>query len=325
MANGYLVFVEQRNGQLRKSSLEALSEARKQAAGNAPVTALVVGDNVKALTVGINKCKPDTILVAEAAHFANYSTESYAAALSDAIKQVDPRYVLAANTAMGKDLLPRVAARFDAACLTDVVELRSAADGLQAVHPMYSGKARGVFAFKSPVSFITLRPNIFALSEHENGHHAVIQDLAVSPAKERAVVKGIKASGASKIELSEASVIVSGGRGIKGPENWGVLQNLCDQLGAALGASRAVVDAGWIDHQHQVGQTGKVVSPQLYIACGISGAIQHLAGMSSSKVIVAINKDPDAPIFKHATYGIVGDVFDIVPKLTEELKKANSN
>ncbi len=325
MANGYLVFVEQRAGQLRKSSLEALSEARKQAAGKEPVTALVVGDSVKTLTGDINKCKPDTILVVEGAQFANYSTEAYAAALSAAIKQVDPRFVFSAHTAMAKDLIPRVAARFDAACLTDVVELKQDGGNLLAVHPMYSGKARGVFAFKSAVSFLTLRPNIFALSEHENGHHAAIQDLAVTVEKVRATVKEIHASAGTKVELSEASVIVSGGRGIKGPENWGLLQNLCDVLGAALGASRAVVDAGWIDHQHQVGQTGKVVSPQLYIACGISGAIQHLAGMNSSKVIVAINKDPDAPIFKHATYGIVGDVFDVVPKLTEELKKAQNN
>lgn len=325
MANGYLVFVEQRNGQLRKSSLEALSEARRQAGKDSTVTALVVGENVKGLTGAINKCKPDTILVAEGAQFATYSTEAFAAALTAAIKQVDARYVFCANTSMGKDLIPRVAARFDAACLTDVVELRAGANGLQAVHPMYSGKARGLFEFKSPVAFVTLRPNIFALSEHENGHHAAIQDMSVIVDKVRATVKETKVAEGTKIELSEASVIVSGGRGIKGPENWGVLQGLCDQLGAALGASRAVVDAGWIDHQHQVGQTGKVVSPQLYIACGISGAIQHLAGMNSSKVIVAINKDPDAPIFKHATYGIVGDVFEVVPKLTEELKKANNN
>ncbi|MBX9722108.1 MAG: electron transfer flavoprotein subunit alpha/FixB family protein, partial [Candidatus Obscuribacterales bacterium] len=188
----------------------------------------------------------------------------------------------------------------------------------------YSGKSRGIFELKSAVSFITLRPNVFALTEVENGHHAEIVDLAVTVDKIRAKVTETHVATEQKIELSEASIIVAGGRGIKGPENWGVLQGLCGVLGAALGASRAVVDAGWIDHQHQVGQTGKVVSPQLYIACGISGAIQHLAGMSSSKVIVAINKDADAPIFKHATYGIVGDVFEVVPKLTEELKKQNT-
>lgn len=325
MASGILVFLEQRNGSIRKASLEALSEARKQLGGKEPITALIVGHNIKTLSAVANKCKPDKIFVADAADFANYSTEAYAAALTTAVKQADPKYVFAANTAMAKDLLPRVAARLDAACVTDVSELRTAGDKIQAVHPMYSGKAFGVFNLKSAVSFITLRPNVFALTECENGHHADVVDLPVTVGNVRAKVTEIQASSEQKIELSEASVIVSGGRGIKGPENWNVLQNLCGVLGAALGASRAVVDAGWIDHQHQVGQTGKVVSPQLYIACGISGAIQHLAGMSSSKVIVAINKDPDAPIFKHATYGIVGDVFEVVPKLTEELKKHSHN
>lgn len=324
MASGILVFIEQRNGQIRKASLEALSEARRQAAGKEPVTALLVGHDIKTLSAVANKCKPDKILVVDAPEFANYSTEGYAAALSTAIKHVDARLVFCANTSMGKDLIPRVAARFDAACVTDVTELKIVGDKIQPVHPMYSGKSRGIFELKSSVSFITLRPNIFAITEGENGHHAAIEDMQVTVDKVRAKVTDTHAAVGQKIELSEASVIVSGGRGIKGPENWGVLQNLCDVLGAALGASRAVVDAGWIDHQQQVGQTGKVVSPQLYIACGISGAIQHLAGMNSSKVIVAINKDPEAPIFKHATYGIVGDMFEVVPKLTEELRKTNN-
>lgn len=323
MASGILVFVEQRNGLIRKAGLEALSEARRLLGGKEPVSALIIGENVKALSAQANNCKPDKIYVVDSADFANYSTEAYAAALATAVKQADPAYVFAANTAMARDLFPRVAARFDAACVSDVVEIKSGAR-LEPLHPMYSGKARGSFQLNSSVSFLTLRPNVFALNEVENGHHAEIIDLPVQVDKVRAKVTRIEASGEQKIELSEASIIVSGGRGIKGPENWGILQDLCNVLGAALGASRAVVDAGWIEHQHQVGQTGKVVSPQLYIACGISGAIQHLAGMSSSKVIVAINKDPEAPIFKHATYGLVGDVFEIVPRLTEELKKLNS-
>lgn len=324
MASGILVFLEQRNGVLRKAGLEALSEARRLFGGKETISALIVGENVKTLSASANKCKPDKIMLIDGAQFALYSTEAYADALGHAIKQCEPRYVFAANTAMSKDLLPRLAARLNAACLTDVSELKLENNKLQAVHPMYSGKARGCFEFTSELAFLTLRPNVFPLTEVENGHHAEIIDLAVTVEKQRAKVTQVEVSGAQKIELSEASVIVSGGRGIKGPENWGILQELCNELGAALGASRAVVDAGWIEHQHQVGQTGKVVSPQLYIACGISGAIQHLAGMSSSKVIVAINKDAEAPIFKHATYGLVGDVFEIVPKLTAELKKQKS-
>jgi len=322
MAQGILVFVEQRNGQVRKSSLEALSEARRQADKNQePVTALLVGKDVKALAEGLSRYKPDRVLVADDAEFANYSTEGFAAALAAAVKKVDPRLVFSAWTSMTKDLLARVAARFDAGCVTDVSELREGDGGLVAVHPMYSGKAYGVMECQSFPLFLALRPNVFPALDPDNAHTAQVEVLAVKPDKVRARVTGTHAAEGQKVELSEARIIVSGGRGIKGPENWGVLQDLCDVLGAALGASRAVVDAGWIDHQHQVGQTGKTVSPQLYIACGISGAIQHLAGMSSSKVIVAINNNADAPIFKHATYGVVGDVFEVVPKLTKEFKE----
>jgi len=322
MANGILVFIEQRNGQLRKSSLEALSEARRQAPKDKErVVAVVIGQNVGPVAGAVAKVKPDSILVVDNAQFANYSTEGYAEALTAAIKKENPRFVFAANTAMSRDLMPRVAARMDAPCVTDVIELRNEGGQTLALRPMYSGKTRALVEFNSDLAFMTLRPNIFAVTEHENGTPPPIEEFAVSADKVRAKVTEVHAAEGQKIELSEASIIVSGGRGIKGPENWPVLQNLCDVLGAALGASRAVVDSGWIDHQHQVGQTGKTVSPQLYIACGISGAIQHLAGMNSSKVIVAINKDADAPIFKHATYGIVGDVLEVVPKLTEEFKK----
>jgi electron transfer flavoprotein alpha subunit len=191
--------------------------------------------------------------------------------------------------------------------------------------PIYSAKAYGKFAFQNEIAFITLRPNVFELNESDSPKEPALELLNFAPLEVRAKVMATHAAAGQKKELSEASIIVSGGRGIKGPENWPVLQDLCDALGAALGASRAVVDAGWIDHQHQVGQTGKTVSPQLYIACGISGAIQHLAGMSSSKVIVAINKDPDAPIFKQANYAVIGDVLEIVPKVTEEVKRLSSN
>ncbi len=220
---------------------------------------------------------------------------------------------------MAKDLIPRVAAQFNSPCLTDVMELTTDGAKLIAIKPVYSGKAVAKFEFESEMAFLTLRPNVFASSAEEST--PAIEKLSLAPINIRAKVVETHAAEGSKKELTETPVIVSGGRGIKGPENWAVLQSLCDVLGAALGASRAVVDAGWIDHQHQVGQTGKTVSPQLYIACGISGAIQHLAGMSTSKVIVAINKDPEAPIFKIATYGLVGDCLEIIPKLTEEFRR----
>lgn len=322
MARGILVFVEQRNGQIRKSSLEALSEARRLCDKFAePATALIVGKGVKALTGALSKYKPDKVLLVDDEAFAEYSTEGYASALAEAVRKEEPRYIFSAYTAMTKDLMPRVAARLDAPCASDVVELKEDNGSLLAVRPMYSSKAYGVVEFQSLPVFVTLRPNIFPLAEVESSQQATIEELSVTAPKVRCRVKETHAASGQKIELSEARIIVAGGRGIKGPENWDMLQKLCDVLGAALGASRAVVDAGWIDHQHQVGQTGKTVSPQLYIACGISGAIQHLAGMSSSKVIVAINNNPEAPIFKHATYGLVGDVFQIVPKLTEEFQK----
>jgi electron transfer flavoprotein alpha subunit len=326
MSQGILVFIEQRKGQLRKASLEALSEAvRKVKSVGGDVVACIIGDAAQTNVAELTKYHCAKILVAEGPQFAEYATEAYAFALAEAIKQVDPKYVFSAHTAMAKDLIPRVAARLDAPCVTDVMEVHVNDQSLQVIKPIYSAKAYGKIAFNNNVAFITLRPNVFAAEPSANGTEPAIEKLTINLPEIRAKVVETHVAAGQKIELSEASIIVSGGRGIKGPENWPVLQKLCDALGAALGASRAVVDAGWIDHGHQVGQTGKTVSPQLYIACGISGAIQHIAGMSSSKVIVAINKDPEAPIFKQANYAVVGDVLEIVPKLTEEVNRLHSN
>jgi electron transfer flavoprotein alpha subunit len=184
---------------------------------------------------------------------------------------------------------------------------------------MYSGKSYGSFEWTGAPRLATLRPNVFALGERDDSRRAEVVKGELDTGS-RARVVAVHASSGGKLELTEAKVIVSGGRGLRGPENFHLIEELAAALGAAVGASRAVVDAGWVDHQYQVGQTGKTVSPSVYVACGISGAIQHLAGMSSSRVIVAINKDPDAPIFKVANYGILGDVFEVVPRLTEEAK-----
>lgn len=325
MSQGILVFIEERGGQLRKASLEALSEANRQiAAVGGSVTALLVGANVKALSSEVAKYSPAKVVVVENAVLGNYASETYTQALAEAVKALDPKYVFAAYTAMAKDFVPRVAARLDAPCISDVMVFKNNGAELLPVRAMYSGKTYGTYEITAPLSFVTLRPNVFAVQEG-TGAGAAVEDLAVNFSDAKAKVTEVHASEGNKIELSEASIVVCGGRGIKGPENWPVLQSLCDALGAALAASRAVVDAGWIDHQHQVGQTGKTVSPKLYIACGISGAIQHLAGMSSSKVIVAINKDPEAPIFKHATYGIVGDCLEVVPKLTDAVRKLHEH
>lgn len=322
MAEGILVFIEARNGQVRKSSLEALSEARRQCdRRGGRVTALMAGHNIRAQAEGLFKFKPDSVLLVDHPGLSEYASEGFAEALAAAVRAVSPAFVFAAQTSMAKDLIPRVAARLDAPCATDVVELRDDGSGLCAVHPVYSGKAYALYEFSGEPVFITLRPNVFFIVDPDTAHQASVENLSVELPALRSRVVETHSGGAEKIDVSEARIIVSGGRGIKGPENWAVLQELCDVLGAALGASRAVVDAGWIDHQHQVGQTGKTVSPQLYIACGISGAIQHLAGMSSSKVIVAINNNPEAPIFKHATYGVVGDIFEVVPRLTAECRK----
>jgi electron transfer flavoprotein alpha subunit len=258
----------------------------------------------------------------------SYSTEGYSIAVAQAVQNVQPRFVLGAASAMGKDLLPRVAAKLGVGLAQDCIEAHIVeGQQLECVRPIYAGKAYARVRLLVTPGMATLRPNVFSLGAADTGRSAEAVTFApeLDAGQIHASVKEIRMSAGQKVELTEANIIVSGGRGMKGPENFPMVQQLADALGGAMGASRAAVDAGWIDHQHQVGQTGKTVSPTLYIACGISGAIQHLAGMSSSKYIVAINKDPEAPIFSVADYGIVGDLFAVVPALIQAVKNLKSS
>jgi electron transfer flavoprotein alpha subunit len=318
---GILTFVEQRNGDIRAASIQALSEARRLAADSGmTVAAVLPGSGVGELAGTLGSYGASQVFVADDSDLALYSAEGYAGAVVKAVEQFQPDAVFFAGSAMGRDLAPRVAAKLGVSAIADVVELKLEDGTLVARRPVYSGKAFATVdsAGKKP-QVITLRPNVFAAEEV--GGTADVVALEGLELNIRARVTELVDTAGGELDVAEADIIVSGGRGIKGPENFALIRELAESLGAAVGASRAVVDAGWIEHKHQVGQTGKVVSPSLYVACGISGAIQHLAGMSSSKVIVAINKDPDAPIFKVADYGVVGDLFAVIPPMVEEIKK----
>jgi electron transfer flavoprotein alpha subunit len=321
MSATILTFAEQRDGKLRRPSLEAISEARRLAdACGGAVAAVLVGSGVSGLAQELAAYGADRVVVYDDPGLAAYATESYARAVAHAIAETKPQIVLIAFTATGKDLAPRVAGRVGGGLATDCVALSMNGDRLEARRPLYAGKVFARVAWEGEPQIATLRANVFPLGSPDASRKAEVHSLTVS-VDARARVRETKAVAGGAVELTEAQIVVSGGRGLKGPEHFQLVRDLADALGAAVGASRAVVDDGWVDHQLQVGQTGKTVSPSLYVACGISGAIQHLAGMSSSRVIVAINKDPDAPIFKVANYGIVGDVFEVLPKLTSAAKE----
>jgi electron transfer flavoprotein alpha subunit len=319
MMAGILVFVEQRDGEIRKASLQAVSEARRHGGAGGEVTAVLVGAGIGDAAAGLGAWGAAKVFVADNPALGLYSAEGYTEAVAAAAAKAQPSAIFFAGTAMGRDLAPRVAARLGVGAIADVVRLALDGDSFTARRPVYSGKAFAevTTAGKRP-QVISLRPNVFAAEE--SGDSAAVESLDGLGLSIRAVVKELVKAAGGELDVAEADIIVSGGRGIKGPENFALIKSLADALGGAVGASRAVVDAGWIAHSHQVGQTGKVVSPSLYVACGISGAIQHLAGMSSSKIIVAINKDPDAPIFKIADYGIVGDLFEVIPPMVAAIK-----
>ncbi len=320
MGKNVLVFVETRDGRVRKSSLEAVSEGRRTAQKlGGTVAAVLVGDGVQPLAAQVAAFGASIVYAVESPALKLYAPEAYAQAVTAAVRKADASVVFLAATAMGKDLAPTVAAVLDSALAPDCVGLEAREGELVARRPVYAGRATVTIRLKRFPAVYSLRPNLFPAEELGGAPH--LEVLPMQP-EIRTAAKEVNVVAQGKVELTEASAIVSGGRGLKGPENFHLRDQLAEVLGAATGASRAVVDLGWRPHSEQVGQTGKTVSPNLYVAIAISGAIQHLAGMRTSKVIVAINKDPDAPIFKLATYGIVGDAFEIVPALTEQLKKA---
>jgi electron transfer flavoprotein alpha subunit len=314
-----LAITEQRDGALRKVSLEVVAAARQLAEGGqggGTVDALVFG---AAPVRGTDGLAANRVLAATHPDFRLYSPDGFAATIASLAATYDA--VVFAATATGRDLAPRVAARLKVGLATDVTDLTIESGAVVITRPVYAGKALQRAKLTAKPALVSVRPNTFLAVSAGTGA-ASIEAVAVPPFETRVTVKEIKAPAQAALDVSEAPIVVSGGRGLKEPGNFKLLEDLATVLGnTAVGASRAVVDAGWREHGAQVGQTGKTVSPTLYIAIGISGAIQHLAGMRTAKTIVAINKDKDAPIFKVADYGIVGDLFEIVPRLTEEIKK----
>lgn len=313
-----LVLAEAREGALRNVSFEAIAAAKQL---TDDVTAVVIGDDVKALANELGEYGAGRVLVIEDERLKHYTPDGYGQVLRQVIEEESPDMIVLGHTALGKDIAPKLAARLDAGLISDVVSIEGAGKDAEFVRPIYSGKAFEKVKFKDSVMFFTIRPNnIDALPRTAGASvsietpHVELKDLAM-------IVKEVVRKATGKVDLAEAKVIVAGGRGVKSEDGFKPLEELAELLGGAVGASRGACDADYCDYALQIGQTGKVVTPDLYIACGISGAIQHLAGMSNAKVIVAINKDPEANIFSVADYGIVGDLFDVVPLLTEEFRK----
>lgn len=317
----FLLIGESLDGQLKKGTLELLS-AVSQAGLSSHCTLLLLGAGSKDKAQLAGQYGVSQALISEADEFNRYQPELFAAALAEAVKLSEAEYVFGASNAWTRDCVPLTASQLSATVASDCTELVLSSDRVVARRPLYAGKCSAEVEFLAPgPKFILMRPNQLNVMPGTASVEVKVTELNAPKISLRATIKDIVKSTSQKLDLTEANIIVSGGRGLKEPGNFKLLEELADVLGATVGASRAVVDEGWVPHSMQVGQTGKTVAPTLYIAVGLSGAIQHLAGMSGSKVIVAINKDPNAPIFQKATYGIVGDLFEVVPLLTQQFKE----
>lgn len=316
MAN-VLVFTELHDGHVKPVTLEILGKLAGQTADVA-----VIGDVSTEEVAKLAKNGAQNIHKLKGANLDKYSPEGYANALATFIKSKSYDYVFAGATSLGKDLLPKLATKFDAGLASDVVSFTFEGGSFAGTRPLFAGKCLAKVELTGPKPhFVSIRPNALGMTQNPTAGAGTAADVNADAGAIRAAIKEIIKAASTKVDLTEANIIVSGGRAMKNAENFKILEQMADVIGATVGASRAAVDSGFAPHAMQVGQTGKTVAPSLYIACGISGAIQHLAGMRTSKVIVAINTDPDAPIFTKADYGIVGDLFTIVPIMTEEFKK----
>lgn len=314
-----LVFTEFQNGKLKRSSQELLQFAAKN---SQHVVALALGTQASQAVEQLGHNGATEVWLSKDAVFDAYNPEVFSIATSEAIQKSAATVVLASASSSAKDLFPRIAAKLNAGLISDGTEISISGDDVKVKKPLYSGKCFATGQFENcQIKIVLMRANQLTVAAPDNSKTATVHDLAFAKPNLKTIIKEIVKGASEKLDLTEANIIVSGGRGLKEAANFKMLEDLAQVLGATVGASRAVVDAGWVGHSMQVGQTGKTVAPSLYIAVGISGAIQHLAGMSGSKVVVAINNDPNAPIFQKATYGIVGDAFEVIPKLTEEFKK----
>jgi len=324
MAKQFLVVAESRGGKLRQVSFEALRSAQLSAGDGDTIAAVLIGGaGTKVLADELAAYGAESIYVVEDAQLEAYSSEAYLSALLAVTAVASPSAVYFGHTALGRDLAPLTAATLSAGQISDVTAIERSGDNVLFTRPLYAGKAFEKKAFTDPAApwVVTVRPNNIAAAAPDASRQAATIDVAYPAPSLRSIIREVVRKTSGAIDLAEAKIVVSGGRGVRSADGFQPLEELAAVLGGAVGASRGACDAGYCEYAMQIGQTGKVVTPEIYIACGISGAIQHLAGMSSSRVIIAINKDAEAPIFKVADYGIVGDLFEVVPLLTAEFKK----
>ena len=324
MSKKVLVLGETREGVLRNVSFEAIAAA-KQISGGGEVIGVLLGDSVQSLGEEMIQYGADRVVAVEHANLKQYTSDGYSQGFMAVYEQESPDVIVFGHTALGKDLSPKIASKLSSGLISDVTEIEGEDDDSVFIRPIYSGKAFEKVKNKEGLLFITIRPNNIASLEQDSSRTGDVSTVDVDVQNLRSIISEVIRKTTEGVDMSEAKVVVAGGRGVRSAEGFEPLQELATLLGGAIGASRGACDADYCDYSLQIGQTGKVITPDLYIGVGISGAIQHMAGMSNSKIIVAINKDPDAEIFKVADYGIVGDLFEVIPMMIEEVKKLQAN